>query len=53
MIKSNYDFFEKFGDIGCFVTGGDEYIFESLDGKTYKIPDDWMDEKTKSLWLTA
>ena len=49
MIKPNFEFQKRFGNIFRLITGDDQLVYESRKGKLYSIPENISEEELENL----
>ena len=49
MIKPNFEFQKRFGNIFRLITGDDQLAYESRKGKLYSIPENISEEELENL----
>ena len=49
MIKPNFEFQKRFGNIFRLITGDDQPVYESRKGKLYSIPENISEEELENL----
>ena len=49
MIKPNFEFQKRFGNIFRLITGDDQIAYESRKGKLYSIPENISEEELENL----